>query len=308
MKHLIIEKSVQLAQMNKTPVVALETAVLTHGLPHPTNVELAFDMESVIKENKAHPATIAMLDGKLHVGLTPEEVDFLGNPETPKRKISRRDFGIAMTNRSNGGTTVCGTLIAANQANIKVFATGGIGGVHRGNSFDISADLQELSRTPMIVVCAGAKSILDLPATIEYLETMGVPVIGYQTDEFPAFFSRKSGLPVNHAANTPEEVANIANNHWEMGLTSSILLVVPPPVSSAIDSKDMESIIAIALDEAEQQMITGSAVTPFLLDKVNHLTKGKSMTANLALLKNNAKVAAQTAVALGKQNIGLKLF
>ena len=188
--------------------------------------------------------------------------------------------------------------IAAELANIKVFATGGIGGVHRGNAFDISADLQELSKTPMIVVCAGAKSILDLPSTLEYLETMGVPVLGYQTDEFPAFFSRKSGLPVNATVNSVAEAAGIATAHWEMGLKSSILLVVPPPEESALDSVEIETIIARAINEAEEKGISGSAVTPFLLAKVNELSSGKSMRTNLALLKNNAKIAAQTAVAL----------
>lgn len=299
-KFLIFSQAIQFAQAQKKPIVALETAVLTHGLPYPTNIELGFEMEAVVRKNGAEPATVAMIDGKFHIGLTQDQVSFLGNPSTKTKKISRRDIGIAMANHFNGGTTVCGTLIAANAAQIKVFATGGIGGVHRGNNFDISADLHELSHTPMVVVCAGAKSILNLPATLEYLETMGVPVIGYETDTFPAFFSRNSGLPVNISVNSPSEVAEIAVNHWRMGLNSAILLVVPPPKKSAIDYQKVESIIVKALEESKKQGIHGANVTPFLLAKVNELSKGSSMKSNLDLLKNNAGVAANVAVELNK--------
>ena len=299
-KFLIFSQAIQFAQAQKKPIVALETAVLTHGLPYPANIKLGLDMEVVVRENGAEPATIAMIDGKFHIGLSQEQVSFLGNPSKQTKKISRRDIGIAMANRLNGGTTVCGTLIAAYSARIKVFATGGIGGVHRGNRFDISADLQELSHTPMVVVCAGAKSILDLPATLEYLETMGVPVIGYETDIFPAFFSRNSGLPVSASVNSPTEVAKIAINHWSMGLNSSILLVVPPPKKSAIDYQKVESIIVKALEKAEKQGIHGADVTPFLLAKVNELSGGRSMITNLDLLKNNARIAATVAVELNK--------
>ncbi|MCD4752263.1 MAG: pseudouridine-5'-phosphate glycosidase [Anaerolineaceae bacterium] len=299
-KFLNFSQAIQFAQAQRKPIVALETAVLTHGLPYPTNIILGLEMEALVRENGAEPATIAMIDGKFHIGLTQEQVSILGDPSTQTKKISRRDIGIAMANHLNGGTTVCGTLIAANAARIKVFATGGIGGVHRGNRFDISADLQELSHTPMVVVCAGAKSILDLPATLEYLETMGVPVIGYETDIFPAFFSRNSGLPVNSSVKSPSEVAEIAVNHWKMGLNSAILLVVPPPEKSAIDYQKVESIIVQALAEAERQGIHGANVTPFLLAKVNELSKGRSMKANLDLLKNNARIAANVAAELNK--------
>ena len=214
------------------------------------------------------------------------------------RKISRRDFGLAVARSESGGTTVAGTLIAAHLAGIKVFATGGIGGVHRDAPFDISADLPELARTPMIVVCAGAKSILDLPATLEVLETNGVPVLGYQTDEFPAFFSPSSGCKVTQRVESPQEVEKIAKAQWALGLESAILVVVPPPANAAIPAEKMETTIQQAVREAKMRGITGSAVTPFLLQRVNQLSGGSSLKANLALLRNNARIAAQIAVAM----------
>jgi len=278
-------------------VVALESAVITHGLPRPENLNLARSLEQTVREEGATPATIGLLDGKVHIGLRPELLERLAN-EDGARKISRKDFGIALARGENGGTTVAATLIAAKLAGIRVFATGGIGGVQRNAPFDISADLPELSRSPLIVVCAGAKSILDLPATVEYLETAGVAVLGYRTDEFPAFYSAQSGLPVNVRVDTPQEVARIARLHWEMGLESAILVVQPPPPESALPVEQIESVIHQALQEAEENGISGAQVTPFLLDRVNRLSGGASMQANLALLRNNARLAAQIATAL----------
>lgn len=297
---LVIQPVVAAALKNGTPLVALESAVITHGLPYPHNLQLALDMEQEVRQAGALPATIAILDRKVRVGLTGDEVARLADPQQAARKISRRDFGIALASGENGGTTVAGTLIAAHLAGICVFATGGIGGVHRGAPFDVSADLHELSLHPLVVVCAGAKSILDLPATLEILETQGVPVIGYQTDEFPAFFSRSSGLPVNASVSTPAELAQIAWRQWQMGLPGAILAVVPPPEDSAIPAEQIEAIIQTAVAEAEEKGIRGAAVTPYLLGRVNDLSKGASMRANLALLKNNARVAAQISIELSR--------
>lgn len=294
--HLLPEVSAALSQ--NAPVVALETAVVTHGLPQPHNYQLAKDLDTVVRSHGATPATIALLDGKIHIGLSDLELKTLSALEHSTRKISHRDFGIALAQKINGGTTVAGTLVAAKLAKIKVFATGGIGGVHRNAHFDISADLPELSRSPLIVVCSGAKSILDLPATLEYLETAGVPILGYQTTEFPAFFSRESGLKVDASVNTPAEVVEIAQAHWGIGLNSAILVVVPPPASTALPRDQIESTIEAALAEAQGLGISGSTVTPFLLEKVKELSKGASLQANLALLKNNAAIAAQIASTL----------
>lgn len=284
------------AQAIKTghPVVALESAVITHGLPRPDNLELALSLEQEIRDQGVVPATIAILDGKIHIGLKPSQLERLAN-EPNTRKISRRDFGIAIARKECGGTTVCGTLIAAHSAGLKVFATGGIGGVHRGSTFDISADLPELGRSPLVVVCAGAKAILDLPNTLEYLETCGVPVIGYQTDDFPAFYSRESGLSVNYNAQTPAEIASIARAHWSQGLESAVLVGNPPPADSALPAEQVEKVVQQALAAAREMGIRGAAMTPFLLDRVNQLSQGASMHTNLALLRNNARLAAQIA-------------
>lgn len=280
-----------------TPVVALESAVLTHGLPIPQNIALACDMEAEVRDQGATPATIALLEGRVHIGLTDAQIDRLGRM-TQTRKISVRDIGIALAGGLSGGTTVAATLFAAAKAGIRVFATGGIGGVHRGAPFDISADLIQLAHTPLLVVCAGAKSILDLPATREVLETQGVPVIGYQTDDFPGFFTRSSGLSVDHRVDTPEEAAQIALTAWEAGLPSAVLLVVPPPADSAMPADEMEAAISEAVKEAEEAGVYGAAATPFLLRRVSELTGGESLRANLDLLKNNARVAAQVARAM----------
>lgn len=282
------------AQLLGVPVVALESTVITHGLPFPTNLSLAEDMERVVREEGAVPATIALVDGKVHIGISSDELRLLAE-STNARKISLRDFGIAAARKLSGGTTVAATLHAAKMAGIKVFATGGIGGVHRNAPFDISADLPQLGKTPLVVVCAGAKSILDLPATLEYLETQGVPVIGFQTDNFPAFYSVESGLKVDIRADSPEEVAAIALNHWKLGLNSAVLLVVPPPAEVSMPAEKMEEVIEKALSAAETEGITGNKVTPFLLARVAALTDGESMQANLALLLNNGRIAARVA-------------
>lgn len=279
------------------PLVALESAVITHGLPRPENLRLAQALEQMVREQGASPATVALLDGKVHVGLSETELERLAN-EDGARKISRRDFSIALARGENGGTTVAGTLIAARQAGIRVFATGGIGGVHRNAPFDVSADLPELGRSPLVVVCAGAKSILDLPATLEVLETMGVAVLGYQTDDFPAFYSASSGLPVNVRVESAQDVVRIARAQWQMGLESALLVVQPPPAEAALAEEQVEEAIQAALAEAEQNHIRGAAVTPFLLERVSRLSGGASLQANLALLENNARLAARIAVAL----------
>ncbi len=279
------------------PLVALESAVITHGLPRPQNLQLARALEQVVREQGAVPATVAILDGKVRVGLSEAQLERLAN-EDGARKISRRDYGIALARGENGGTTVAGTLIAARQVGIRVFATGGIGGVHRNAAFDVSADLPELGRSPLVVVCAGAKSILDLPATLEVLETTGVAVLGYQTDDFPAFYSASSGLPVNARVESVEDVVRIAREHWQMGLESALLVVQPPPAETALAQEQVEEVIQLAMAEAEKNQIRGAAVTPFLLERVSRLSGGASLQANLALLENNARLAAQIAAAL----------
>ncbi len=293
----VLSPEVARARQTHLPLVALETTVVTHGLPYPQNLQLAADMENQVRQSGAVPATMGVLAGKIHVGLSLEQLVQLYQ-STPLRKISRRDFAPAIARGESGGTTVAGTLIAAHAASIQVFATGGIGGVHRQAPFDISADLPELARTPVIVVCAGAKAILDLPATLEYLETAGVPVIGYQTDEFPAFYARSSGLPVSARADTPRQIAEMARAHWDLGLHSALLVVVPPPAESALPADEMEAVIAQALAEAQSQSIRGQQVTPFLLGRVSELTGQASLRANLDLLLNNARLAAQIAVEL----------
>lgn len=286
-----VEKAIK----DHQPLVALETAVLTHGLPIPQNIELSLSLEDEVRQAGAVPATVGLLDGELHIGLTLQEVERLGQAEPGTRKVSRRDFGVTIARKENGGTTVAATMIAAHMAGIKVFATGGIGGVHRNAPMDVSADLIELGQTPVLVVCAGAKAILDLPLTMEVLETQGVPVIGYQTNELPAFYSISSGLPLNIRVDRPEEAMEIARAQWEAGLSTGVLVVVPPPADVAVPREKIEGIIEQAVHEAEEKHIIGSKVTPFLLSRVAELSGGESMKANLALLRNNARLAAQIA-------------
>jgi pseudouridine-5'-phosphate glycosidase len=275
------------------PVVALESTVISHGLPYPENLQLARDMEATVRIGGAVPATTAVIEGQVCVGLDETDLETLAN-SPDNRKISVRDFGPAIAQGASGGTTVAGTLIIAEQAGIRIFATGGIGGVHRNAPFDISTDLNQLAKSKVMVVCAGAKAILDLPATLEKLETLGVPVIGFQTDEFPAFYSRESGLPVSARADSSDEAAKIAQAHWELG-GGGLLLTVPIPEENALPADQVNHEIEVALAEAEAQHIRGQAVTPFLLSRVSELSGGRSLEANLALLKNNAHIA--TAIA-----------
>lgn len=300
MKHPHVQLSVEIARALKlgSPIVALESTVITHGLPHPQNLDLARDMEEQVRGVGAIPATVALLDGKIRLGLSDGELVRLSesdsSPPTGRfAKVSHRDFATAIVKKMDGGTTVAGTMLAAHMAGIKVFATGGIGGVHKESHFDISTDLKALAETPMIVVCAGAKAILDLPATLEYLETMGVPVVGYQTDEFPAFYSRESGLKVSARLDSPKEVAEFAKAHWSLGLRSAVLVTNPVPETESIPKSGMEPVIVKASKEAMEKGIHGQELTPFLLSRINELTEGRSLKANLALLLNNARLAGE---------------
>ena len=296
MKDFLYHPEVREALAAQQPVVALESTVITHGLPYPENVETAQKMETAVRHH-AIPATIAVIQGKVHIGLTADQLDYLGT-RSQVRKCSRRDLAIAIANGEDGATTVAGTMILANLAGIQVFATGGIGGVHRGHPFDVSADLQELGRAPVAVVSSGAKSILDLPATREVLETNGVPVIGYGTTEMPAFFSHSSGLSVDVTISSPEQAATVIHAHRRLQLQSGLLITVPVPEADAFDEQAAEAAIAQATQEADAQGIHGPAATPWLLRRVVALTDGGSLRANVALLQNNGRIAAQIAAAL----------
>jgi len=300
--RLLIHPEVRAALETGRPVVALESTLITHGLPRPKNLEVARALEATIRESEAVPATVAILGGQITVGLTEEQLVHLAEAEDV-RKCSRRDLPIVVGRGEDGATTVAGTMMAAHMAGIRVFATGGIGGVHRGHPFDVSADLLELGRTPVTVVCAGAKAILDLPLTLEVLETQGVPVVGYGTNEFPAFYSRSSGLPVDVRCDTPEEVAAIVRARDALKLPGGILVAVPVPTEDELPASEAEDAIVRALAEAEAQGITGKAVTPFLLARVSGLTGEASLRANVALLLNNARVASAIAGALSKRNL-----
>ncbi|EPR27306.1 Pseudouridine kinase [Geobacillus sp. WSUCF1] len=280
----------------KKPIVALESTIISHGMPYPENVQTAKDVERIIRDRGAVPATIAIIDGKIKIGLTDDELELLGTSRDVE-KVSRRDLPYVVAMKKHGATTVAGTMICAQMAGIRVFATGGIGGVHRGaeQTMDISADLQELSRTNVAVVCAGAKSILDLGLTLEYLETHGVPVIGYQTDVLPAFYSRTSPFRVDYRLDSAEEIAQFIETKWKLGLNGGVVIANPVPKEEELEESYITAIIEQALKEAEKQHITGKAVTPFLLDRVKTLTGGKSLQANIALVKNNAALAADLA-------------
>jgi len=297
MDELHYSEEVTNALDTNQPLVGLETAVVTHGLPYPTNIELAQAMEGVIREEGAVPATVGVLGGKPQVGMNKEDLLLLAQ-DREVIKISRRDFSQACAKKLNGGTTVAGTITALDRAGIKVFATGGIGGVHRDSPFDISADLPALGNTPVLVVCAGAKSILDLPATLELLETLSVPVVGYQTSLFPAFYARSSGLPLSTQVEDVEEAAVLAKAHWDMGINSAVLLTVPAPIDIALPDKKMADAVNQALKDGAKHKISGGEVTPFLLKRVSEITGKISLKANLGLLLNNARVAARVAVAL----------
>jgi pseudouridine-5'-phosphate glycosidase len=296
--HFSISDSVKEAMQRDLPLVALESTVITHGLPYPENFNLALDMETEVLEQGAVPVTVGVLDGVIHVGLDKRQIEWLATGHGAQ-KISVRDFASAITFGWSGGTTVAGTLMAAHRAGIRVFATGGIGGVHRQPAYDISADLIQLASTPLLVVCAGAKAILDLDATLEFLETHSVPVIGYETNEFPAFYTRSSGLKTSARVDTPEQAAALARAHWSIGINSAVVMAVPPPESVVISRDLVENAIQQALQEAEEQRLRGQAVTPFLLQRVSELTGGQSLRANLELLKNNARIAGQVARFLG---------
>lgn len=290
--NLHLSSEVRRALQDHRPLVALESTLITHGLPRPTNLEVARRLEAVVRDHGAVPATIAILGGEIHIGLEPHELENLANADHV-RKVSRRDLPIVTARREHGATTVAGTMWAAAQAGIHVFATGGIGGVHRGQPFDVSADLLELAQTPVVVVCAGAKAILDLPLTLEYLETHGVPVLGFGTDTFPAFYSASSGLPVDARVDTVEEAAAIIRAKSALGLAGGVLIGAPIPAEFAVPPAKIEPVIAQALKRAEEQGIRGKAITPFLLQHVAELTGGESLKANIALLENNAGIAAR---------------
>ncbi len=282
---------------NKKPIVALESTVIAHGLPFPNNLETAFKLEKIVREHGATPATVAVFDGEFHVGLKENQIERLAADKTI-RKISRRDLPVAVARKLNCATTVATTAFIAHSAGIKVFATGGIGGVHRGFSQDVSADLPELANTPIVVVCSGAKIVLDLPATREWLETHGVCVLGFGCDELPAFYSRTSGLFVDERIETAAEVAEIARARDALNLKSAVLLTVPIPKKFEIEQRELEKILVESLKLADENKISGKEITPFLLAHMAEKSAGKTLAANVALLENNAKIAAQVAVEL----------
>lgn len=298
--YLDIHPDVATALAAGKPVVALESTIISHGMPYPQNVETARKVEQQVRDHGAIPATIAILDGRLKVGLDDGALEALAQAGLQVTKCSRRDIPFILARQGMGATTVASTMIIAAMAGIKVFATGGIGGVHRGapESFDISADLQELAHTPVAVVCAGAKSILDIGLTLEYLETHGVPVIGYQTTELPAFYTQESGFKVDYRLDTPEQIAQALRLKWELGLAGGAVISNPIPSQFAMVKQDIDNAIAKALNEAQEQGIKGKASTPFLLAKVCELTGGNSLASNIELVLNNAALGARIAAAL----------
>jgi len=298
---MILKFNREVADAFKTnkPIVALESTVIAQGLPYPQNLETAFKLEKTVRENGAIPATIAVFDGEFHVGLNENQIERLAT-EKNIRKISRRDLPVAVGKRLNCATTVATTAFIAHLAGIKVFATGGIGGVHRGFSADISADLPELANTPIVVVCSGAKIVLDLSATREWLETNGVCVLGFGCDQMPAFYSRKSNLSVDERVETIEEVAGIVRARDQLNLKGAILLTVPVPETFEIGTEELEKILRESLKLADEKKISGKETTPFLLAQMSEKSAGKTLAANIALLENNARVAAQVACALKK--------
>jgi pseudouridine-5'-phosphate glycosidase len=297
--YIAIEPEVRDGIASGVAVVALESTIISHGMPYPKNLETAREVEGVVRAAGAIPATVAVMDGHFAVGLSATELEALAK-STNVLKASRRDLGVAFARKLTAATTVATTMIGASWAGIRVFATGGTGGVHRGveQTMDVSADLQELGRTPVTVVTAGVKSILDIPRTLEYLETMGVPVLGYGTEDFPAFFTRESGSKVAHRVESAADAAAIMAAHWNSGLGGGVLLANPIPAESAMDGEYIEGIIARAVADAETAGVIGKELTPFLLARIVELTDGKSLEANIALVKNNARVAAEVAVAL----------
>jgi pseudouridylate synthase len=298
-RFLDIAPEVQATLAAGGSVVALESTIITHGMPHPQNVATAREVETVVRENGAVPATIAIIEGRLKIGLSDAELDWLGTAKDVM-KLSRADLPYAVASRRNGATTVAATMICAHLAGIRVFATGGIGGVHQGveDTMDISADLDELARTPVAVICAGAKAILDLPRTLEYLETRGVPVVGYRTDRFPAFWSRTSELSVPLRLDSPDAMADLIRTKEALGLDGGVLVANPVPSADEIPADEMKAFIDAAVAEAKTRGVVGKAVTPFLLSHLFERTAGRSLATNIALVKNNAALAAQLAVSL----------
>ena len=296
-----IHPEVENAIENKEPIVALESTIISHGMPYPKNVETAFMVEETVRSNKAIPATIAIINGRLKVGLTNEEIEFLATNEEVK-KVSRRDLPITIAQQLSGSTTVASTMIIASLARIAVFATGGIGGVHRGaeNSMDISADLEELAKTNVCVVCAGPKAILDIGLTLQYLETKGVPVIGYKTSELPAFYSSESGFDVDYKIDSALEIAEILKTKWNLLIDGGVLVANPIPIAFELETSVMNEAINQAIIDADNENITGKEITPYLLSKVNEITQGKSLDANIKLIQNNAALAAKIALHYSK--------
>ncbi len=296
-KYIEINPIIESALKEKTPIVALESTIISHGMPYPQNVETALKVEEIVRDNGAIPATIAIIKGKFKVGLTKDEIAYLGKAGQKIVKASRRDIPYLISKKVDGATTVASTMIAAEIAGIKVFATGGIGGVHRGasTSFDVSADLQELANTNVAVVCAGIKSILDLGLTLEYLETHGVPVLGYKTKELPAFYTQKSGFEVDYRLDSVSEIAEFLQAKWGMNLKGGVVIANPVPTAHQLDYNIITKTIEKAILEAEMNKIKGKENTPFLLAKIKELTEGKSLDANIQLIYNNAKLAAEIA-------------
>lgn len=301
-KYLDVNPEVSAAIAAGKPVVALESTIISHGMPYPQNVETALNVERIIRENGAVPATIAIIGGRLKAGLTPEEIEYFGKKGQAIHKASRRDLALLCARGEDGATTVTTTMIIAHMAGISIFATGGIGGVHRGaeTTMDISADLEELSQTPVMVICAGAKSILDLGLTLEYLETKGVPVIGYGTDELPAFYTRQSGFGVDYRVDSPEELAAAFKASKDLELGGGMLVTNPIPEQYAMPLDTINAAIDQAIGECNEKGIHGKDTTPFLLERVAEITGGDSLASNIRLVYNNAKLAAQTAVAFSK--------
>jgi pseudouridine-5'-phosphate glycosidase len=298
-QYLLFAPEVAQARAAGKPIVALESTIISHGMPYPQNVQMAREVEQIIRDNGAVPATIAIIDGKICVGLSEQQLELLGN-SPDAMKVSRRDLPFVLSTKRLGATTVAATMICAQLAGIKVFVTGGIGGVHRGaeTSFDISADLQELAQTDVAVVCAGVKSILDIGKTLEYLETHGVPVMSVGQPGFPAFFTRESGYKADFQFDTAVEQATFILTKWQLGLRGGVVVSNPVPAESAMDKAEIDRITEQALHEADQQGVAGKAITPFLLARIKSLTQGRSLVTNIALVKNNARVGAELAVAI----------
>ena len=294
--YIDISPEILHAIKKKLPIVALESTIISHGMPYPKNIETAIMVEKTVRANDAIPATIAIIKGRIKVGLTRDEIDFLATNDEVQ-KVSRRDLAVAVAQKTSGSTTVASTMIIASLAKIAVFATGGIGGVHRGaeNTLDVSADLEELSKTNVCVVCAGAKAILDIGLTLEYLETKGVPVIGYKTSDLPAFYSTKSGFKVDYRIDSAADIAQILKTKWDLSIDGGVLVTIPIPQEFELTLDIMNKAINEAITQADSENIIGKDITPYLLSKVNELTHGESLEANMKLIKNNAALAAKIA-------------